>query len=60
MKNRFKRVFTIVVDSWGFGSAPDSYLFCDEGADTVGHIASSVKSFRMFASVAAAAQASTG
>ncbi len=47
MKNRFKRVFTIVVDSWGFGSAPDSYLFGDEGADTVGHIASSVKSFRM-------------
>ncbi len=42
---RFRRIFTIVVDSWGFGSAPDSARFDDEGADTAGHIASSVDSF---------------
>ena len=44
---RFRRIFTIVVDSWGFGSAPDSYLYGDEGADTVGHIADSVESFSL-------------
>ena len=46
-KSRFKRIFTIVVDSWGFGSAPDSYLYGDEGADTVGHIAESVSSLTL-------------
>lgn len=49
MKNehRYRRIFTIVVDSWGFGSAPDSYRFDDEGADTLGHIAASVDTFSM-------------
>lgn len=42
---RFRRIFTIVVDSWGFGSAPDSDRFDDDGADTAGHIADSVDSF---------------
>lgn len=36
---KYKRIFAIVVDSFGFGTAPDSHLFNDEGADTVGHIA---------------------
>lgn len=36
---RYKRIFTIVIDSCGFGSAPDSYKFDDEGADTIGHVA---------------------
>ena len=44
---RFKRIFAIVVDSWGFGSAPDSDLYDDEGADTAGHIADSVDSFHV-------------
>ena len=44
---RFRRIFTIVVDSWGFGSAPDSELYGDEGADTVGHIADSVDSLNL-------------
>jgi len=35
---KFKRVFAIVVDSCGFGSAPDSYKFDDEGADTIGNL----------------------
>ena len=44
MKNeqKYRRIFTIVIDSWGFGSAPDSALYGDEGADTAGHIADSV------------------
>ena len=36
---KFNRIFTIVVDSCGFGSAPDSYKFNDEGADTIGNLA---------------------
>lgn len=43
-KSKFQRIFTIVVDSWGFGSAPDSKDYGDEGADTMGHIADSVES----------------
>ncbi|MDI9519165.1 MAG: phosphopentomutase [Bacillota bacterium] len=38
MTMKFKRVFAIVVDSCGFGSAPDSYKFDDEGADTIGNL----------------------
>lgn len=45
MSNRFKRVFTIVIDSMGIGSAPDAAQFGDEGADTLGHIADSVDTF---------------
>jgi phosphopentomutase len=41
-EKKYRRIFTIVIDSWGFGSAPDSDLYGDEGADTVGHIADSV------------------
>lgn len=44
---KYRRIFTIVVDSWGFGSAPDSEQFDDEGADTVGHIAQAAKHFSM-------------
>ena len=46
-KKKFNRIFTIVVDSWGFGSAPDSDQYGDEGADTVGHIAESVDSLSL-------------
>lgn len=45
--HKFRRIFTIVVDSWGFGSSPDSDLYGDEGADTVGHIAESVDSLSL-------------
>lgn len=38
---KYKRIFTIVVDSCGFGTAYDSYKFNDDGADTIGHIAES-------------------
>ncbi len=46
-KNKYSRIFVIVVDSWGFGSAPDSADFGDEGADTMAHIAESVRAFSM-------------
>lgn len=36
---KYNRIFAIVIDSCGFGTAPDSYKFNDEGADTIGHIA---------------------
>lgn len=35
---KYKRVFTIVVDSFGIGHAPDAKEFDDEGANTFGHI----------------------
>lgn len=34
-----KRVFLIVLDSFGIGSSDDAYKFNDVGADTFGHIA---------------------
>lgn len=39
MSKKFKRVFTIVVDSLGIGSLPDSPKFGDIDVDTFGHIA---------------------
>ncbi len=38
---KFKRVFLIVCDSVGCGTAPRSHEYGDEGANTIGHIASS-------------------
>ena len=35
---KFKRVFTIVIDSVGCGTAPRSKEFGDEGANTIAHI----------------------
>jgi len=36
---KFKRIFTIVMDSLGIGAEPDAAKFGDEGTDTFGHIA---------------------
>lgn len=36
---RYKRIFTIVIDSLGIGHMPDAYKYGDEGANTLGHIA---------------------
>ncbi len=35
----YKRIFLIVMDSVGCGTAPFSYLYGDDGANTIGHIA---------------------
>ena len=46
-KERFRRVFVIVIDSLGVGGAVDAAEFGDAGADTLGHIASHVKGFSL-------------
>lgn len=42
---KYKRVFAIVIDSFGIGAMPDSEKFGDVGVDTYGHIAESVDHF---------------
>ena len=39
---KYKRIFTIVIDSLGAGDAVDAATFGDAGTDTLGHIAESV------------------
>ena len=36
---KYKRIFLIVCDSVGCGTAPKSYLYGDDGANTIAHIA---------------------
>lgn len=35
---KFKRIFTIVIDSFGIGAMPDADRYDDAGCDTLGHI----------------------
>lgn len=42
-----KRVIIIVLDSVGIGELPDSRAYGDEGSNTLGHIAQSVKGFQL-------------
>ena len=44
---KYNRVFTIVIDSFGIGNAPDAERFHDKGADTCGHIAKTVEHFNI-------------
>ena len=44
---KYKRIFTIVVDSLGIGAMEDSEKFGDIGVDTLGHIAESVEKFNI-------------
>ena len=44
---KYKRIFTIVVDSLGIGAMEDSEKFGDIGVDTLGHIAESVETFNI-------------
>lgn len=41
----FDRIIWIVLDSVGTGELPDSTVYGDEGADTLGHIFENVKAF---------------
>ncbi|MGL4570424.1 MAG: phosphopentomutase [Clostridium sp.] len=45
--SKYKRVFTIVIDSLGVGAMPDSKEYGDVNVDTLGHIAESVESFNI-------------
>ena len=42
---KYKRIFTIVIDSLGAGAMPDAAEYGDAGTDTLGHISESVDNF---------------
>ena len=42
---KYKRIFTIVIDSFGAGEMPDAAQYVDEGTDTMGHISQNVDEF---------------
>lgn len=42
---KYKRVFTIVIDSLGIGAMPDAEKFGDAQADTLGHISEKMDTF---------------
>ena len=44
---KYKRVFTIVIDSLGIGAMPDGEKFGDVGVNTLGHISEAVENFRI-------------
>ena len=44
---KYKRVFTVVIDSLGVGAMPDAAAFGDAGTDTLGHIAASVDGLKI-------------
>lgn len=44
---KYKRIFTIVVDSMGIGAMPDSEKFGDVNVDTLGHIAEKMETFHI-------------
>lgn len=44
---KYKRIFTIVIDSLGIGAMDDAEKYGDTGADTLGHIAASVEKFNI-------------
>ncbi|AQM61232.1 phosphopentomutase [Clostridium baratii] len=45
--SKYKRIFTIVIDSLGVGALEDSKEYGDVNVDTLGHIAESVESFNI-------------
>lgn len=44
---KYKRIFTIVIDSLGIGEMPDAAQYGDINVDTLGHIAESVDNFNI-------------
>lgn len=44
---KYKRIFTIIIDSLGIGAMEDAEKYGDTGADTLGHIADSVEKFNI-------------
>ncbi|WP_433742966.1 phosphopentomutase [Falsibacillus pallidus] len=47
MKDTYKKIHLIVMDSVGIGEAPDAEKFNDKGADTLGHIAEKMNGLNM-------------
>lgn len=44
---KYKRIFTIVIDSMGIGAMKDANEYGDSGADTLGHISETVEEFNI-------------
>lgn len=44
---KFKRIFTIVIDSLGVGAMEDAAAYGDEGTDTLGHISQRMEDFAL-------------
>lgn len=44
---KYKRIFTIVIDSLGIGAMPNAAEYDDEGTDTLGHIDAHMPEFRI-------------
>ncbi len=44
---KYKRIFTVVIDSLGAGAMPDAEKFGDAGTDTLRHISESVDTFNV-------------
>ncbi len=44
---KYKRIFTVVIDSLGVGAMADSAEYGDVGVDTLGHISQSVEEFHI-------------
>ena len=42
---KYKRIFTVVIDSLGIGEMPDATKFGDVGVDTLGHISEKMETF---------------
>ena len=47
MYKKYKRIFTIVIDSMGIGAMPDAAQYGDHGVDTLGHISEAMKEFQI-------------
>lgn len=47
MYKKYKRIFTIVVDSMGIGAMPDAPQYGDYDVDTLGHISESRETFQI-------------
>ena len=46
-EKKYKRIFTVVIDSLGIGEMPDAASYGDAGTDTLGHIAANVEEFKI-------------
>lgn len=47
MREKYDRIFTIVIDSLGIGAMPNAKEYGDEGADTLGHIDEKMEIFHI-------------
>ena len=46
-EKKYKRIFTVVIDSLGAGEMLDAVSYGDAGTDTLGHIAANVEEFKI-------------